>query len=138
MAAARIEEETDLAYFRSHFARTCDKTLEGLQRVRDIVRNLRDFARLDEAEFQEADLNAALESALEILRHEFKLQQIRLQTDLQPLPPIPCQGGKINQVFLNLLANAVQACASGGSVTVRTRWTQPRRTPFPVAARQGR
>ena len=66
--AARLEEEADIDYLRENFARTCDKTLEGLQRVRDIVRNLRDFARLDEAEFKEADLNAALESTIEIVR----------------------------------------------------------------------
>jgi signal transduction histidine kinase len=119
--AARIGEETDLAYFRAHFGRTCDKTLEGLQRVRDIVRNLRDFARLDEAEFKEADLNAALDSAVEILRYEIKNKDIRLEKDLRPLPPVPCHSGKINQVFLNLLANAVQACERGGRVTARTR-----------------
>src|SRR5947209_14779735 len=56
-AAARIAEEADLDYFHAHFARTCDKTLDGLRRVRDIVSNLRDFARLDEADVQAADLN---------------------------------------------------------------------------------
>ncbi len=120
-AARRIEEEADLGYFRTHFVRTCDKTLEGLQRVRDIVRNLRDFARLDEAEFKEADLNAAVASAVEILRHEIKQKEIRLETDFRPLPPVLCHPGKVNQVFLNLLANAVQACDRGGSVTARTR-----------------
>jgi len=120
-AAARIAAEADLAYFQTNFVRTCDKTLEGLQRVRDIVRNLRDFARLDEAEFKEADLNAAMESAMEMLRYEFKQKEVRLETDFRPLPPVPCHPGKINQVFLNLLANAMQACERGGQVTVRSR-----------------
>ena len=119
--AARLAQEADLAYFRAHFGRTCDKTLEGLQRVRDIVRNLRDFARLDEAELQEADLNAALDSAAEILRHEIKGKDVTLETDFRPLPPVLCHSGKINQVFLNLLANAVQACDRGGRVALRTR-----------------
>ena len=119
--AVRLAEQTDLAYFRSHFGRTCDKTLEGLQRVRDIVRNLRDFARLDEAELQEADFNAALTSAVEILRHEIKGKDVTLETDFRPLPPVLCHSGKINQVFLNLLANAVQACDRGGRVALRTR-----------------
>jgi signal transduction histidine kinase len=119
--AARLAQEADLAYFRAHFGRTCDKTLEGLQRVRDIVRNLRDFARLDEAELQEADLNAALDSAAEILRHEIKTKDIQLETDYRPLPRVLCYSGKINQVFLNLLANAVQACDRGGRVVLRTR-----------------
>ena len=120
-AAARLAEAMDLAYFCENLARTCDTSLEGLQRVRDIVRNLRDFAHLDEAEFKEADLNAAMNSALEILRHEIKKKAIRLRTHLEPLPPVLCRPGKLNQVFLNLLLNAVQACAVGGSVEARTR-----------------
>jgi signal transduction histidine kinase len=119
--AARLEQEADLDYFRQHFARTCDKTLEGLRRVRDIVQNLRDFARLDEAELQDADLNAALACALEVLGHEFKKKGLRLGTDFGPLPPVRCQPGKINQVFLHLLSNAVEACHHGGAVEVRTR-----------------
>jgi signal transduction histidine kinase len=119
--AARLEEKADLAYLRENFARTCDTTLEGLQRVRDIVRNLRDFARLDEAEFKEADLNAALQSAAEIVRHQLKEKGVRLETTLGPLPPVLCHPGKVNQVFLNLLVNAIQACEPGGAVAVRTR-----------------
>jgi signal transduction histidine kinase len=118
---ARLAEEADLAYFQENFARTCGKSLEGLRRVRDIVENLRDFARLDEAEFKDADLNAALASTLEILRHEVKKKEIHLETHFEPLPPVPCHPGKINQVFLNLLANAIDACDRGGTVAARTR-----------------
>jgi signal transduction histidine kinase len=120
--AARLEEEGDIAYFQENFPRTCDKTLEGLRRVRDIVNNLRDFAHLDEAEFKEADLNAALESALEILQHEVKAKGVHVATQFEPLPAVLCHPGKINQVFFNLLVNAVQACGAGGIVAVRTRF----------------
>src|SRR5207237_7791007 len=68
--AARLAEEADLPYFREHFARTFDKSLEGLRRVRDIVANLRDFARLDEAEVKEGDLNAGVPSGGGLVRHE--------------------------------------------------------------------
>jgi signal transduction histidine kinase len=119
--AGRLARDMDLAYFRDNFARTCDKSLEGLQRVGEVVRNLRDFARLDEAEFKEADLNAGLQSTLEILRREFKDRGVRLETCLEPLPPVLCHPGKVNQVFLNVLANAVQACRPGDSVRVRSR-----------------
>jgi two-component system, NtrC family, sensor kinase len=120
-SARRLEEETDLAYFRATFGRTCDKSLEGLQRVRNIVSNLRDFARLDEAELKDADLNSAFESAVEVLGHEIRRKQIHLERDLRPLPPVLCHPGKINQVFLNLIVNAVQACEPGGTVTLRSR-----------------
>ncbi|MBX9579349.1 MAG: response regulator, partial [Gemmataceae bacterium] len=120
-AAARLEKETDLGYFRDNFARTFDKTLEGLQRVRDIVRNLRDFARLDEAEFKDADLNAALESTLEIARFQYKQAGVKVETAFEPVPPVACHPGKMNQVFLNLVVNAIQACGPGGTVTVATK-----------------
>jgi signal transduction histidine kinase len=121
---ARIDEAADLSYFRENFGRMCDKTLEGLQRVRDIVRNLRDFARLDEAEFKETDLNAALLSTIEIVRHQLKEADVRLQVESTPLPPVQCHPGKINQVLLNLLVNAIQACNRGGVVTASTRSDQ--------------
>jgi signal transduction histidine kinase len=118
--AARMEEEIDLSYIQENLDRQLDKSLEGLGRVRDIVTNLRDFARLDEAEFKEADLNTALDSTIEILRHEIKQKEIRLERRYQELPLITCHPGKINQVFLNLLVNAVQACEPGGVVQVRS------------------
>jgi signal transduction histidine kinase len=118
---ARREEEMDLEFFRDNLARICDKATEGLQRVRDIVQNLRDFAHLDEAQFKEADLNAALASTLEILRHEITSKEIRTELSFEALPPVLCHPSKINQVFLHLLSNAVEACGRGGKVTVRTR-----------------
>jgi signal transduction histidine kinase len=119
--AERIEQEIDLAYIQENLARQFDRSLEGLARVRDIVVNLRDFARLDEAEFKEADVNAGIESTVEILRYEIRKKEIHLEMRLQELPPLLCHPGKINQVLLNLLANAVQACETGGRIEVRTR-----------------
>lgn len=122
---ARIERQIDLAYIRDNLGQQFTKSLEGLQRIRDIVDNLRTFSRLDEAEFKEADLNAGLRSAIELIQHELKNKGVRLETDFHELPLVLCHPGKLNQVFLNLLANAVQACESGGVVRVRTRLTSP-------------
>ncbi len=118
---ARLAEVADIGYLQENFARMCDKTLEGLQRVRDIVRNLRDFARLDEAEFKEADLNAALRSTLEIAGHQIREKGVRVETEFGAVPLVLCHPGKVNQVFLNLIVNAAQACERGGSVAVLTR-----------------
>jgi two-component system, NtrC family, sensor kinase len=120
--ATRLADEMDLPFFSENFGRLCDKSLEGLQRVRDIVSNLRDFAHLDEAEIKDADLNAALASAIQVLRHEINKKEIRMETRFESLPPVPCQPAKVNQVFLNLLSNAIQACAVGGVVEARTRF----------------
>ncbi len=119
--AARLEEEMDLPFFRDNVARIYERSLEGLRRVRGIVGNLRDFARLDEADFKEVDLNAALASTLEILGHEFQSKAIRTETQFQPLPPVLCHPGKLNQVFFHLLSNAGQDCNGRGVVAVRTR-----------------
>jgi two-component system NtrC family sensor kinase len=122
---ARLEEEIDLAFTLEHLPRLFDKALEGLGRVRDIVRNLRDFACLDEAEFKEANLNAGLLAAVEMLRHEAQQKLLQVRTRFEPLPPLRCHPGKINQVFLNLLTNAVQACAPCGAIEVRSRYEGP-------------
>lgn len=117
----RMEEEVDLAFLQANLPRLFEKSLEGLRRVRDIVKNLRDFARLDEAEFKDVDLNAGVESTAEILAHEIKKKSIQLRMALGEIPLVPCHPGKMNQVFLNVLLNAIQACAPGGQVEVRSR-----------------
>jgi signal transduction histidine kinase len=90
--------------------------------VRDIVANLRDFARLDAADLAEADLNASQRSAQELTGHEIKRRAVRVETQLQELPRLVCHSRKINQVFLNLLLNAIQSCREeGGVVVLRTR-----------------
>jgi signal transduction histidine kinase len=120
-AAARLEEEVDLSYLRENLPSLFDRSGEGLRRVRAIVQNLRDFARLDEAEFKDVDLNAALRSTLEVLRHELDRKSIRVETAFQELSPVACHAGKIDQAFLNIMLNAVQASEPEGLVELRTR-----------------
>jgi two-component system, NtrC family, sensor kinase len=122
--AARMEAAIDLAYTQDNLARLLEKSIEGLQRVRDIVNNLRDFARSDELEWGEEDLVRSLVSTIEVLGHEIKRKGIRIETRFQELPPVPCHPGKMNQAFLNILLNAVQACGPGGVIKVST-WTEP-------------
>ena len=118
--AERMEEAIDLPYIQENFGRDFEASLQGLQRVRDIVGNLRDFARLDEADFKAVDLNIALTSTLEITRYEIRQKNLQVDTQFQNLPLVQCHPSKLNQVFLNLLMNAVQASPSGGVITLRT------------------
>lgn len=117
--AARLEVEMDLPYFQENLVRLFDTSQTGLKRVRDIVKNLRDFARLDQAEHKDVDLVEALRSTIEVLRHEIDAKKLQVRTDVQQLPDVLCEPGKMNLVFLNLLLNAIQACQPGGTVTVR-------------------
>jgi signal transduction histidine kinase len=96
-------------------------TAEGLRRIRAIVQNLRDFARLDEAQSKEVELSTALESTLSALRHELDQKALRVTTDYQQSPPVACHPGKINQMFFNILLNAIQASTREGLLEVRIR-----------------
>ncbi|MBV8612007.1 MAG: PAS domain-containing protein [Singulisphaera sp.] len=122
--AARVRdraEEMDLSYVLANIDGVIDRSGEGLRRIRQIVKDLRDFARLDEGDLKEVDLNEGIVSTVNIIRGRAWTQEVTLETDLAPLPRITCYPGKINQVILNLLANAIDACPAGGRVTVRTR-----------------
>jgi two-component system NtrC family sensor kinase len=120
-AAARQEEEIDLPYLRENLPRVLDSSDAGLRRVRAIVQNLRDFARLDEAELQDVDINAALRSTLGVLGHEIDRKGVRVATGFQDLPPVFCHAGKIDQALLNIVLNAIQASEREGPIEIRTR-----------------
>ena len=82
---------------------------EGLERVTSIVRNLRDFSRVDQAQQAvEFDINEGLRATLVVARNEIKYDA-DVEVDYGDIPPVPCHSGQINQVFLNILVNAAQA-----------------------------
>ncbi|HEV7700143.1 MAG TPA: ATP-binding protein [Pyrinomonadaceae bacterium] len=82
---------------------------DGAERIRDIVQNLKTFSRLDEAEFKKADVNAGLDATVRLLSQYFGNGNITLIRDYHNLPLIDAYGSQINQVWMNLLANAAQA-----------------------------
>jgi len=91
----------------------------GTDRVVDIVRRLRSFARLDEAELKDADIHEGLEDTLTIVHHELK-HNITVIRNYGEVPKISCFPGRLNQVFLNLLINAKQAIKGKGEITIST------------------
>jgi signal transduction histidine kinase len=102
----------------------------GTQRVTEIVRRLRSFARLDQAELKKADIHEGLEDTLALIHHELK-HNIVVKRDYGSVPPIPCYPGRLNQVFLNLLNNARQAIRGKGEIEIRT-FVQDRRVHVTV------
>ncbi|MDX2061521.1 MAG: ATP-binding protein [Bacteroidia bacterium] len=92
----------------------------GAQRTAEIVRGLRSFSRLDENVFKPAHLEEALDSAVLLAGHLMDHRHT-VARDYQSLPPIDCYPGQLNQVFLNLVTNAVQAMPQGGQLRVATR-----------------
>ncbi|GAC1303689.1 MAG: hypothetical protein NVSMB14_11950 [Isosphaeraceae bacterium] len=120
----RIQDEAeriDLGYTLDNLEGLMDRSTEGLKRIQKIVADLRDFARLDEGEIKEVVLNDGILSTVNIVAYRARMKHVELEMDLAPLPPLACSPGKLNQVVLNLLVNAIDACPEGGKVTVQTR-----------------
>lgn len=92
---------------------------EGISRVRKIVQDLKDFSRVDDTRFNWADLQAGLESTLNIVHSEikYKADVVKAYTNI---PKIECAISQLNQVFMNLLVNAAQSITGHGTVTIRT------------------
>jgi len=93
---------------------------EGADRVKKIVLDLRAFSRTDDIGQVPADLHAGLESTLNLLGKQYQ-DRIRAHRDYGELPEVECYPGQINQVFMNLLQNAVQAIPAAGDLWITTR-----------------
>ncbi len=93
---------------------------EAAKRLELTMNRLRHFAGIDLAEFREADLSEGVEEALAILSPELGTR-ISVSRDLQPLPPISCYAAELNQVFLNLLRNAIESITGTGEIRVVSR-----------------
>ena len=126
-------------YTLDNLERLIDRSRDGLRRIQQIVKDLRDFARLDEGDLKEVDLNDGINSTVNIILGHAKKQGGRGRAPTShPLPPVTCYPGKINQVVMNLLTNAIDACAEGGKVTVRTEPDPERRRRPDRRDRHGR
>lgn len=126
--AQRIEQlaqEIDLPYVRANLERILQSTRQGVKRVSDIVLNLRGFARLDQASVDRVDLRATIATSLEMIRGRLNRRGIEVVQDAADLPEVVCTPASINQVFLNLMVNAMQAIEttgrSDGRIEIRTR-----------------
>ncbi|MDQ3805302.1 MAG: ATP-binding protein [Acidobacteriota bacterium] len=95
---------------------------EGAERIKSVVQNLRTFSRLDEAEFKQVDIHEGIDSTVRLLSRYYSGGRIRLVREYGELPVVDCYAGQLNQVWMNLLANAAQAVeqAGGGEVTIQT------------------
>jgi two-component system, NtrC family, sensor kinase len=97
----------------------CRNNDTATDRIMKIVRSLRNFARLDEAERKKVNIHEGIESTITLLRHQLK-NRIRIVKDFADVPEIECFPNQLNQVFMNILVNAAQAIQERGTITVRT------------------
>ncbi|BCL34735.1 PAS domain S-box protein [Nostoc sp. MS1] len=112
-----LHEEIDLEYIQQDLPKILNSMKVGTQRIRQIVLSLRTFSRMDEAEFKAVDIHTGIDSTLMILQHRLKEQPqrpaIQVMKDYGELPLIECYAGQLNQVFMNILANAIDALEEG-------------------------
>ncbi len=110
----------DFDYLKTDLADLIRESRDGLERVRKIVSDLKDFSRVDQAQWQDADLNAGIECTLNVVWNELKYKAEVVRAYDPSLPRVACLPAQINQVVMNLLVNAAHAIAERGVITVRT------------------
>lgn len=116
----RLKQRTDLPYLRQDVAQLIGESRTGIERVRQIVQNLRDFSRVDHSnQWQAANLEQGLDATLDMLASEFPAGT-RVVRQYGQIPEVECLPSQLNQVFLNLLLNAGQAIAGDGLIQVRS------------------
>jgi len=115
----QARHDADLDFLREDLPILIKESQEGLGRVTKIVQDLKDYSRVNDAGRQLADLNAGMESTLNVVWNELKYKA-EVVRDLSDIPPVDCIPAQINQVFTNLLINAAQAIPERGKISIRS------------------
>ncbi len=106
-------EEIDLGFMAGDLIKIVGSMQVGTERIRQIVLSLRNFSRLDEATMKPVDIHAGIDSTLLILQHRLKAKDkwptIQIVKDFGKLPLVECYASQLNQVFMNIIANGIDA-----------------------------
>lgn len=103
-----FKKQIDLAFVNDEITSLLAGISEGAKRTAEIIRSLRNFSRVDETDMKPIDLNEGLQSTLVLVRNNMP-DNLTVIKDYGNLPKVECMPGKINQVFMNLVSNAIQA-----------------------------
>lgn len=124
-----FSEQIELEFLQSDAPKLLSSMKIGTDRIRDIVLQLRNFSRLDEADMKPVDIHEGIDNTLLILQHRF--QGMELNKEYGYLPLVECYAGQLNQVFMNILANAMDVLESDdsnskpGKIEIRTEVVKP-------------
>ena len=117
-AVQALKRKVELNYIQGDAVDLLAESLHGTTRVEKIVKDLRDFAHFEEAEWQQADVHACIDSALNVIGNELTGSEVVKQYG--DLPLIECLSFELKQAFLNLLINAAHAIEHAGTITIST------------------
>ncbi len=117
---AKPLQEIDYPFIQKDTPQLLASMKNAVSRMKDIILSLRNFSRLDQAEIQDILLEDAIDTTLALLSHRLKNRIIVIK-HYQLNQPVPCYAGLINQVFMNLLANAEQAIKGNGQIIIETK-----------------
>jgi two-component system, NtrC family, sensor kinase len=118
IAAGKKEDALDLPYLNEHLPKALNSAREGLERIAEIVRSMKQFAHPGSAVSSPADLNDAIRNTLLVARGEYK-HVARVELELGELPQVKCHVGEINQALLNIIVNAAHAIGEVATGTDR-------------------
>ena len=110
---ADLEVKYDLQFHRDEAPKAFDRIFDGIERVANIVKAMKEFAHPDAREHSAADLNHAIRTTMVVASNEYKYVA-RIHTDFGEIPFVSCNVGELNQVFLNLIVNAAHAIHDAG------------------------
>jgi PAS domain S-box-containing protein len=116
-----LKKKLKIDFIMKDFQKVIADSLNGTQRIKKIVADLKNFSRVDQEEFKTANINEGIESTLNVVWNELKYK-CTVEKEYGDLPQIYCNLGQLNQVFVNLLINAAQAIEEKGVITISTRY----------------
>ena len=121
-------EEIDLLFLQQDLPKILTSMTMGTDRISQIVLSLRSFSRMDEAAYKAVDIHEGIDSTLLILQHRLSYQSecpsIRLIKEYGDLPTVECYAGQLNQVFMNILTNAIDAIEQANIEQANTKQPQ--------------
>ncbi len=115
----KLKKKLKIDYISEDIVELLSESLDGANRVKEIVQNLKGFSRIDEEKVKQSDINECIESTIKVAWNELKYKAT-LSKDYGEIPLVSCNAQQMNQVFINLLVNAAHSIEDNGEIIIKT------------------